>query len=429
MGSILVIGASNTATFVNSSSVYVGNALFANSSTFAQDLAGQVAGGGELVYQFANNDTRFLGTGTAGTILVSRPGAPVWSNTLTLAGTTPATSTGTGALVVAGGVGIAGDLYVGGNIVGTVNANATTSSNLSAGTLGDIPYQIGSGQTRFIGIGANGTILRSNGTTATWATTASLVVGYALSAGGVGNLSGGTAGAIPYQISPGVTGFIGIGPTGFLLQSNGSTATWVTTGSLVAGIALEAINIRGGAANQVPYQAGTSSTTFSSNFTFNGTALTVAGAVNGGQFIPSSASVPSRGLYGDSGVGIATNSTTRMFFDTAGNVGVATASPTATLDVNGGLRVTGVFTSTNATAATAANNGALIVSGGIGIGGNSFFGGIISITNTTAATNTSTGALRVSGGASVQGDLWARTVYADSIDVAANAVVMATAFS
>jgi hypothetical protein len=45
------------------------------------------------------------------------------------------------------------------------------------------------------------------------------------------------------------------------------------------------------------------------------------------------------------------------------------------------------------------------------------------------AVSSSTGALTVIGGIGATGNIWAREIYADSIDVRANAVIMATAFS
>jgi hypothetical protein len=71
-------------------------------------------------------------TGTAGTVLVSGGTAtPVWQNTLTLAGTTQATSTQTGAVQVRGGVGIGGNLYVGNSatILSTVASTTTVANN------------------------------------------------------------------------------------------------------------------------------------------------------------------------------------------------------------------------------------------------------------------------------------------------------------
>ena len=44
------------------------------------------------------------------------------------------------------------------------------------------------------------------------------------------NLAGGVRGSIPYQDAPGLTAFIGIGTTGTVLTSNGSTATWAEAG-------------------------------------------------------------------------------------------------------------------------------------------------------------------------------------------------------
>lgn len=65
---------------------------------------------------------------------------------------------------------------------------------------------------------------------------------------------------------------------------------------------------------------------------------------------------------------------------------------------------TGINSFTNSTAATSTSTGALIVTGGVGIGGNSYLGGVINATNSTASTSTSTGAIIVSGGVGIQGN-------------------------
>ena len=96
----------------------------------------------------------------------------------TVTNTTVASSTNTGALQVAGGAGIGGNLYVGGTIFGTV----TTATNIAGGAQGSIPYQNAAGTTLFIPIGGNGTLLQSNGTTATWVSTGSLIASIANSA-------------------------------------------------------------------------------------------------------------------------------------------------------------------------------------------------------------------------------------------------------
>ena len=75
-------------------------------------------------------------------------------------GLTSATSTTTGALQVAGGVGIGGNLYVGGTLIGI----ATTASNIAGGTQYQIPYQSNPGQTTFSSIFKfNGTSLILDG--------------------------------------------------------------------------------------------------------------------------------------------------------------------------------------------------------------------------------------------------------------------------
>lgn len=422
-GSILQVGAAGTATFVNSASITVGFANRANSSTFTADLVGGAAG--QLAYQISVSDTGFITTGTEGTVLVSRPGVPVWQNTLTLAGSTQATSTNSGALQVVGGVGVGGNLYVGGTLFASVSGSITTATNVAGGTAGAILYQTGVGTTGFLTISpVAGTLLSSNGSNPTYISTTTLLVGDALRAQSVNNLTGGAQGSIPIQSGTGATAFIPIGPAGYLFQSNGTTATWISTGSLIAGTALAAYNIYGGAANQIPYQSGATATVFSSNFTFNGTALTVGGAVTAAQFVPNNATVPTAGIYGASNqIGIATNSINRMFFDNAGNVGIGNNTiPGATLDINGTLRASGTVFFTTATTATSALIGGVEIDGGLAVAKNVIIGG------NYAAISTSTGALRVTGGAGVDGDLWARTIYSNSIDVVANAVIMATAF-
>jgi hypothetical protein len=421
-GALLQMGA-NTATFIATGSIIVGFANQAVNATNASEIIGGVAG--QLHYQSATDVTDFVAQGVAGTVLVAAgTGSPVWQNTLTLAGTVNATNSQSGALVVNGGMGVAKDLYVGGVLYATVSGSINTASNIAGGAAGSIPIQTAAGVTSLLPIGVNGTMLRSNGTTLQYVTTTSLHVGTADNATGVINIAGGAAGSIPYQISAGTTRFIGIGANGTLLQSNGTTATWISTGSLVAGIAERAINIAGGAVNQVPYQTASSTTAFSSNLTFNGTSLTVGGAANATAFIPTAATVPTNGLYGASNqVGIATNSTSRVFILANGFVGINTTSPNAILDVNGGVLISGVSTFTNTLSATSITSAGVDIDGGLSVGLNVIvFGGY-------NAVSSSTGALRVIGGIGASGDIWAREIYADSIDVRANAVIMATAFS
>lgn len=98
-------------------------------------------------------------TGTYGTMKLG---------SIILTDTTTSVNYTTGALQVAGGVGIAGDLFVNGTISAVNVGFTTTATNLAGGNRGSIPYQISTGTTGFIGIGSSGTVLISNGMTATW---------------------------------------------------------------------------------------------------------------------------------------------------------------------------------------------------------------------------------------------------------------------
>ena len=106
-------------------------ATLTGTATTGTNVAGGTAG--QIVYQSAPGATSFAGPGTTGQILVSQgTSAPVYQNTLTLAGLTNATSTITGAFITFGGAGIGRDLYVGGGVdilstqasTGTVTQNA-----------------------------------------------------------------------------------------------------------------------------------------------------------------------------------------------------------------------------------------------------------------------------------------------------------------
>jgi hypothetical protein len=99
--------------------------LSAGNATTSTNIAGGTAG--QVPYQSSTGTTSFYGPGTAGNVLVSNgTSAPSYNNTLTLASTALSTSTGTGALQVRGGLGVADSIYVGNRVgfVGTTSASA-----------------------------------------------------------------------------------------------------------------------------------------------------------------------------------------------------------------------------------------------------------------------------------------------------------------
>ena len=135
------------------------------------------------------------------------------TGSIKLVDTTASSNTGTGALTVEGGVGIAGDVWVGGTINaaqiisqgGAVIASVTTATNLRYGAAGQIPIQNADGSTTFISAGtANDQVLTWNNSTATWASAGSTSVGNATTAS---NIAGGAQYDVPFQSGPGTTTF------------------------------------------------------------------------------------------------------------------------------------------------------------------------------------------------------------------------------
>jgi hypothetical protein len=160
--------------------------------------------------------------------------------------------------------------------------NAITSSaafnNLSPlTTTGDI-ISYSSGSNVRVANGTTGQVLTANtGAVPSWTSQSSLSVGTATDAT---NLIGSVQGSIPWQSGTNTTSFTASGTSGQLLESNGSTSpTWVAQSSLSVGTASVATNISGGAAHEIPYQSGASTTAFSTNLQFDGTStVTIGGA-------------------------------------------------------------------------------------------------------------------------------------------------------
>lgn len=108
------------------------------------------------------------GVGIAGNVYMGGSLNVVSTMTSQFTATVQAVSTDTGAVTVAGGVGIGKDLYVGGLIYGQIAGASSTATNLFGGNTGSIPYQVSPGITDYIDIGPNNYVLTSNGSTATW---------------------------------------------------------------------------------------------------------------------------------------------------------------------------------------------------------------------------------------------------------------------
>ena len=161
------------------------NGAVTGTATNAINISGGTVG--QVPYQTAPGTTSFYGPGTAGNVLVSNgAAAPSYNNTLTLTGTTAATSTATGALQVRGGVGIGGDIWTAGRIVrGSgiepsgqlhlmdligANGEMTVIANfqsLSAGNQSFIAFRnpLNTGDTILVGSEGANLVLRTGNTT------------------------------------------------------------------------------------------------------------------------------------------------------------------------------------------------------------------------------------------------------------------------
>ena len=103
------------------------NATVVGSISTATNLTAGSAGA--IPYQTAFGRTSFFGPGNSGDVLISLGGGqPTFVSTLTLADTTQATNTTTGAFQVRGGVGIGKDLWVNGDIYTRGQQVITTST-------------------------------------------------------------------------------------------------------------------------------------------------------------------------------------------------------------------------------------------------------------------------------------------------------------
>lgn len=360
-----VITATQTATFLD---IVVGN--INATGTVSGTITGNIAtatnlangAAGQIPFQSSPGQTSFIGgSGTGGDLLISNgSSAPSFKNTLTLTGSTLATNTNTGALVVQGGVGIWGNLYVGGNlsaatVVGT-STNAITATNVSAGTAGQIVFQTAPGVTSYAGPGTSEDILVSRGTTGP-------VFQNTLTLGGSTPSSSTSTGALK------VTGGVGIGQNIYVggTANVGGIASFTNTTESTTS-ATGAVTVSGGLG-------------VSKNLNVGGD-LTLVGQFVASKFILS-------------GNNLDTQQTTFNLANTTAttiNLGGA-ATSIAIGSISGTTNIKNQVTITTSTAATNATSGALVVTGGVGISGALYVTGAINgnLTGTATSANNLTG--------------------------------------
>ena len=329
----LLVSAGSTSTgpiFTNTASITVGNATNATNANTATNLAS--GGPGMVPYQSSTGTTSFIATGTAGTLLISNGNgtAPSFNNTLTLAGTTAATSTTTGALQVVGGVGVGGNLFVGGStstFAGSVGIGTTTPTDtLEVGssynglvrlsvrnTSTSTASQIGSELSVYSDVGRVTFGMYGSGHTGTLfgLPQANSAVFFTSSSNPADRFVMGTRTAIPYYIATNDTVRITVSSTGTVSVSSTASATSTATGALqvVGGVGIggnlyvggtifgsingtitTATSLTAGTTGQIPFQTSAGATSFFGAGT-SGQLLVSAGSTSTGPVFTNTASI------------------------------------------------------------------------------------------------------------------------------------------
>ena len=386
--------------------------------------------------------------------VVSLLSGPIVVGSEYITNTTVSTSTSTGALIVAGGVGIGDNLYVGGTIVTTgtsgnissVNTltavTVTTSGNINVSSVGNLNVPGGaSGQV--LTTAGNGSLSwTSSATGPTGATGAASTVTGPTGANGTNGVTGptgsngsnGATGAASTVTGP--TGVAGAtGPTGGVISYGNSNVVSLLSGPIVIGnlfvsnatastsFATGAVVVNGGAGIGGNLYVGGAIVTngtagnISSVNTLTAVTVTTTGNINassvGNIYIPGGTAGQILTTAGNGSLSWTSSAT--------GPTGATGAASTVTgpTGANGTNGVTGPTGSagTNGTNGTAGATGATGPTGSGGSGSysnvnvasylsNSVVIGNLSITNTTISTSSTSGALVVGGGAGVAGNLY-----------------------
>jgi UDP-3-O-[3-hydroxymyristoyl] glucosamine N-acyltransferase len=344
----------------------------------------------------------------------------------TFSNSAAASSATSGALIVTGGAGISGNVYVGGNIL-DVLGNADISGNLTVRNTGIVTI-------------ANTTISSDSGSGAL-KVSGGVGITKNINIGGMANITGVTSitsgnsststgtGALKVTGGVGITENINIGGnsnvSGNISITSGTTSTSTGTGALVVsggvGIAENAYiggtaNI-GGRANISGILEVNNSVTITGNASIQNN-INIDGNANitGNAIIGGTASIIGITTINDT---TGSSSTTSGALVVSGGVGIAgavyigtNANIDGTADIGGAANIGGNTTINSNTGSSSYSNGALVVKGGIGIAGSAYInenvniGGITMINSTTGSTSSVSGALIIKGGVGIAGSAY-----------------------
>ena len=192
---------------------YTPISLYYSTTVAAVPIAGNLANG-ELGLNIA--DMKLYAKNSSGVVTLlasSSTVAPVTTISFGSTGLTPATAT-------SGAVTVAGTLAIANGGTGQTTASAAFNALSPITTTGDLILGNGTNSATRLAIGANGYLLTSNGTTASW---------QAAPAGGVTTFSGGTTGLTPSTATSGA-----ITLSGTLAIAHGGTGQTSASAALTA---------------------------------------------------------------------------------------------------------------------------------------------------------------------------------------------------
>ena len=355
------------------------------------------------------------GVGIAGALNVSSSGS--FGGLIQTTATTAATSTATGALYVAGGVGIVGNLHAGGNVI--LGSSTTTSNVVVTGTRTSTTTTTGAlvvrGGAGIVGNVYTDKVYTTNGifwsgNNAVFAPPAtSIFSSNVVAASGTASTNT-TTGALVVQGGAGISGAAYIG--GDLRITSGSTSVGTTSGALVV---TGGMGISGDAFFGALFQS-------TSGLDSTGTSQGAFTVQNGGG-IGVTGNIHATKIYTVNG----------LYWSGNGQPFQAEAAPTFLSNL----------VAASGTPSTSVNTGALVVAGtgGLGVGGDLnatagstvngwTVGGLLWAACTTPATSaTSGGGLLVNGGARILGNVYASGNIYLGANTSSNLVANATTTS
>ena len=404
---------------------------------------------GNVTVSSKSNSNVIIVNGTAVNVtgILNTPNLTV-SNLLSVTSTTDSTLYTNGALTIAGGLGIAGNivtnknLSIAGNIHATdlmLTGNATVQNDAEFQKLVSLTAptdstnsSTGALQITRGGLGVYGNINAGQGITGT-TLTGSLTTGSQPNITSVGTLTGlvveGDITASGVSPAPSINGF-------------DSVSAVSLTGTLTTGNQPNITNIGTLGNLNVTSNISTSNLTVTGNTNLGAVGnITITGGSSGQYLQTDGAGVVSWKSVSTSAL---VNGTSNIVINPSGNINLSSAGSANVVQVTNNKVVIGATTD-----ATSYTTGSLLVNGGVGIAGNLYINGLLNVSgdfqvgnlntsgpvehtgevsftqltyfsNATPATSTTTGAVQITGGLGVQGNIFGGNIISSANTILRN---------